>query len=92
MIYWFNLIVLFGTFIMSLSLFFVLFQSNSIAYKLPAAKKWALKAFVIMLCLGQLHAMEGDKMDEINIHDLMRDMGMFGFLGFVHFHLLNWKK
>ena len=92
MIYWFNIVVLLGTFIMSLALFFLLFQSDSIVYTLATYQRWALKAFVIMLCIGQLHAMEGDKMYEINIHDLMRDLGMFGFIGFVHFHLLKRKK
>lgn len=92
MIYWFNLVVLFGTFVMALALFLLLFQTDSVAYSLPDIQRWILKAFIIMLCIGQLHAMEGDKMYEINVHDLMRDLGSFGLITFVHLYLLKRKS
>lgn len=89
LIYWFNILVLFGTFLMAGRLFLLLFEVDSIAYTLSVKTRLILKAFIIMLCIGQLHAMEGDKMYEINLHDLMRDIGMFGFLLFVNLYIVR---
>lgn len=88
LIYWFNIVVLFGTFLMAGILFLLLFEVDSIVYtSLSQPSRLILKAFLIMLCIGQLHAMEGDKMYEVNLHDLMRDIGMFGVLLFTNIYI-----
>lgn len=87
-IYWFNIVVLLGTFLMAFVLFMTLFQVDSVAYTLTPFNRLLLKAFIIMLCVGQLHAMEGDKMNEVNLHDLMRDLGVFGLVTYVHVYLV----
>ena len=86
-IYYFNIVVLFGSFVMAVLLFLALFAQDSLAYTLPLWAQYLLKAFIISLCIGQLHAMEGDKMEEINVHDLMRDIGQFGLIFFTNLYL-----
>lgn len=88
MIYWFNIIVLFGSFIMSVMLFLSLFESESVAYTLPKVGRSILKGFLIMLCIGQLHAIDADTIQETNLHDLFRDLGQFGLIFFVHYYLI----
>lgn len=90
LIYWFNIIVLFGTFLVSLRLFLLLFEVDSIVYEvLNPPSRMIIKTFLIMLTIGQLHAMEGDQMYEIHLHDLMRDIGMFGLLLFVNIYIIH---
>lgn len=88
-IYYFNIVVLFGSFIMSVLLFFALFAEDSLAYTLPIYGQYILKTFILMLCIGQLHAMEGDQINEINLHDLLRDVGQFGLIFFTHLYLIR---
>ncbi len=92
LIYYFNIVVLFGSFVMAVLLFFALFADDSLAYTLPVWAQYVLKAVIISLCIGQLHAMEGDKMNEISLHDLMRDIGQFGLIFFTHLYLNRRRK
>ncbi len=89
MIYYINIAVLFGSFIMSILLFLALFESDSVAYTLPKIYRLTLKAFLIMLCIGQLHAIEGDTYNEIGLHDLIKDIGQFGLILFVHLFIIK---
>ena len=91
-LYYLNIVVLFGVFGMSILLFFTLFEKDSIAYEL---KKWArlvLKASVIMMCIGQLHSIDGDSVKEITYHDFIKDLGLFGFLFFTHYYIIKTKS
>ncbi len=92
LIYWFNIVVLFGSFVMSVLLFFELFANDSLAYTLQAVPRAILKGFIILLCIGQLHAMEGDKMNEINLHDVLRDVGQFGLIFFTHLYIKRRRR
>jgi len=92
MVYFFNVVVLFGSFIMSILLFLALFESDSVAYTLPKIPRLILKAFLIMLCIGQLHAIEGDTYNEIGLHDLFKDLGQFGLIFFVHLFIYRRHK
>lgn len=92
MVYWLNVVVLFGSFLMSVLLFLSLFEYDSIVYTLSKTTRVILKAFLIMLCIGQLHAIESDNYNEIDLHDLLRDLGQFGLIFFVHYYIIKRRK
>jgi uncharacterized membrane protein len=87
LIYWFNIVALLGAFVMSVMLFFELFALDSLAYTLQTVPRSILKLFIVMLCVGQLHALEGDNIKEIDLHDLLRDIGQFGLIFFTHLYI-----
>ena len=92
MVYWFNVVVLFGSFIMALLLFLSLFESDSVVYTLSKTTRIILKGVLIMLCVGQLHAIESDNYNEIGLNDLFRDIGQFGLIFFVHYYIIKRRK
>ena len=92
LIYWLNVVVLFGAFIMSILLFLELFAVDSLAYTLGTVPRGILKFVLIMLCVGQLHAIDGDGMAEIRLHDFLRDFGQFGLLFFTHLYIIRRRQ
>ena len=87
LIYWLNIFVLFGSFITAIFLFFQLFALDSLAYKLGTFTRGVFKIVLIIVCVGQLHAIEGDAIEEIHLHTFLRDFGQFGFLVFANLYL-----
>ena len=81
--------MLFGVFVMSILLFFTLFERDSIAYRLNKPMRLILKASIIMMCIGQLHSIIGDSVKEITYHDFIKDVGLFGFLFFTHYYIIT---
>ena len=90
--YWLNVVVLFGAFIMSILLFLELFAVDSLAYTLGTVPRNILKLVLIMLCVGQLHAIDGDAMEKIKLHHFLRDFGQFGLLFFTHLYLMRRRQ
>jgi hypothetical protein len=87
MIYYLNIAVLLTSFFASLLLIIKLFAHDSVAYVLLKWQRLTLKAALIMFCIGQLHAIDGDSFDEVQMHDLFRDIGMLGLVVFVHIYM-----
>ena len=44
-----------------------------------------------MLSIGQLHAIDGDSIKSIMYHDLIKDIGLLGFLFFTNYFLKTHK-
>jgi len=84
MIYYLNEFVLFGVFIVSMLLFLKLFENDSIAYVMNSTPRYVLKISLIMICISQLHTMVSDHVGDIHYHDLLKDIGLFAFLGFIY--------
>ena len=87
MIYYLNIAVLFASFIASLMLIYRLFALDSVAYVLLRWQRVILKTGLIMFCIGHLHAIDGDNFKEIQMHDLLRDIGMFVLIVFVQVYM-----
>jgi hypothetical protein len=86
-VYYLNIVILFANFFASLALIFRLFAKDSVVYVLNTWQRSTLKAVLIMFCICHLHSIDGDNFHEIQLHDLLKDVGMLGLVIFVHVYM-----
>lgn len=87
MIYYLNIAVLLASFVAGIRLVIRLFAYDSVAYVLKRWQRVALRVGLIMFCMGQLHAIDGDNFAETRLHDLLRDIGMLTLVIFVQVYM-----